>query len=71
MARRKHNVEAAAVGKKPEVTFVLADYLDYQDEPIVRFKPLWSQTELDFKVLRTYRVRETNEMEIVCERGID
>ena len=69
--RQSEFYQAAAVGKKPEVAFVLADYLDYQDEQIVRFKPRWSQVELDFRVLRTYQNDKTNEMEIVCERGID
>ena len=69
--RQSEFYQAATVGKKPEIMFVLADYLDYQDESIVRFKPLWSQNELDFKVLRTFRNKKTNELEIVCERGID
>lgn len=36
---QKEFYEAAAVGLKPEIVFVLEDYLDYQDEQIVLYKP--------------------------------
>lgn len=41
--------QAAEAGLKPEIKFILADYLDYQDEKAVE----WSGKR--YTVLRTYR----------------
>lgn len=61
--------QAQAVGLKPEIKFVLPDYLEYSNEKIIRYKA-FNQTESeDYSVLRTYR--NNNELEIVCKRGID
>lgn len=50
--------QAQAVGLKPELKFILADYYDYDNEKIVDYK------ERDYKVIRTYR--DGNQLEIVC-----
>lgn len=50
--------QAQAVGYKPEVVFVLADYLDYDKESLVKH-----DGEL-YRVLRTYRAGQ--ELEIVA-----
>lgn len=60
--------QAEAVGLKPEIKFVIADYLDYKNEQIVKYTPFNGDEEL-YSVLRTYRVN--NQLEIVCKRGIE
>lgn len=57
----KEKYEALNVGLKPELTFVLADYYDYENQEFIEYE---SQR---YKVLRTYR-KETNELEIVVTR---
>lgn len=49
--------QAQTAGYKPELVFVLADYLDYSDEPRVKYDGNL------YRVLRTYRVGQ--ELEIV------
>ena len=57
----KENYEALAVGLKPELTFILADYYDYDDQEFIEYNTV------RYKVLRTYR-KTTNELEIVVTR---
>lgn len=47
--------QAAAVGLKPELKFVLQDYLDYGGEKRIRYAPFGSDTFREYEVLRTYR----------------
>lgn len=54
--------QAQAQGLKPEIKFVLADYLDYNDQEEVVYN------NFRYKVLRTYRTG--NEIEIVCYGGV-
>ena len=54
--------QAQAQGMKPEIKFVLADYLDYDNQEEVVYN------NFVYKVLRTYR--SVNEMEIVCYGGV-
>lgn len=61
--------QASAVGIKPELKFVLSDYLDYQNEEILRYQSFNSNTEETFKIIRTYR--KGNSLELVCKRGVD
>lgn len=60
--------QANASGFKPEIKFVLADFLDYEGEKIVKYKP-YGGTEEEYRVIRTYRAN--NELELVCKRGVD
>lgn len=60
--------QAQAAGFKPEVKFVLADYLDYQDEQAIRYTP-FNESEHEYRVIRTYR--DGNQLEIVCKRGVE
>lgn len=61
--------QAQANGLKPEIKFVIADYLDYENELIVRYKA-FNQAEYEtYSVIRTYRTG--NNLEIVCRRGVD
>lgn len=60
--------QAQAVGLKPEIKFVLADFLEYQDEKILKYAKFNGTTE-EYTILRTYR--NNNELELVCKRGVD
>ena len=60
--------QAQAVGLKPEIKFLIADFADYQNEKKLKYTP-FGATEEYYTVLRTYRTK--NQLEIVCKRGID
>ena len=60
---QKEFYQAQAVGLQPEVKFVLADYLDYNDEPMV------AHNGQRYRVLRTYRTGQ--ELELVCYREVN
>ena len=53
--------QALAVGLEPELTFVLADYYDYENEKYVEYEGN------RYTIIRTYR-KETNEIELVVSR---
>ena len=61
--------QAQAVGLKPEIKFVIPDYLEYSNEQIIKYHALNENTEQEYTVLRTYR--NENALEIVVKRGID
>lgn len=60
--------QASAVGLKPEVKFVLADYYEYANEKMIKYAPAHNTEEV-YTVIRTYR--KDNTLELVCKRGID
>lgn len=60
--------QAQAVGLKPEIKFVIADFLDYKGEQLLKYTP-FGETEQTYEVLRTYR--DKINLEIVCRRGIE
>ena len=60
--------QAEAVGLKPEVKFVIADFADYQNEKQLKYTPFGGTEEI-YTVLRTYRNKIN--LEIVCARGIE
>lgn len=60
---QKEFYQAQAVGLQPELTFVLADYLDYNDEPLAE------HNGQRYRVLRTYRTGQ--ELELVCYREVN
>ena len=55
--------QAQAQGLKPEIKFVLADYLDYEDQEELVYN------NFRYKILRTYRT-DRNELEITCYGGV-
>ena len=57
----KESYEALAVGLKPEMAFVIADYYDYDSQEFIEYN------SLRYKVLRTYR-KGSNELEIVVTK---
>lgn len=61
--------QAQAVGLKPEIKFVIADFADYQGEKILSYKPFGASAAEDYTILRTYRTKIN--LEIVCKRGIE
>jgi hypothetical protein len=54
--------QAQAQGLKPELKFVLPDYLDYDNQEYIVYN------NFRYKVLRTFRTG--NEIEIVCYGGV-
>lgn len=60
--------QAEAVGLKPEIKFVIADYFDYENEKTLEYAQYESDPER-YHIIRTYRVDNT--LEIVCSRGIE
>lgn len=61
--------QAQAVGLKPEIKFVIADFLDYQGEKILSYKPYGASQAEDYTILRTFRNKIN--LEIICKRGIE
>lgn len=61
--------QAQALGLKPEIKFVLPDYLEYKGEQRLKFQDFCEEEEQEYTVLRTYR--NGNTLELVCKRGID
>ena len=55
--------QAHALGLKPELKFLLQDYLDYAGEKIVEHEGV------RYEVLRTYRSGQ--QLEIIVTRGVD
>lgn len=53
--------QAHAVGLKPELKFILADYLDYEDETVVEY------SGQRFRVLRTFRNGQELELTLYQE----
>ena len=66
---QKEFYQAQTAGLKPEVKFLLADYLDYRGEIIVRYTPYELGKELEYAVIRTYR--DGNGLEIICAKGVE
>lgn len=63
----REKYEALAVGLKPELTFVIADYYDYDNQESIEYGLDLQGNPIRYKVLRTYK-RDTNELEIVVTR---
>ncbi len=60
--------QAQANGFKAEIKFILPDYLEYQNEDIVKYTRFGEEEE-EYTVIRTYR--NNNELELVCKRGVN
>lgn len=66
--RQDEFYQAQALGLKPEIKFVIADFADYGGQKQLKYKP-FGGTEQIYDVLRTYRSKIN--LEIVCKRGIE
>ena len=60
---QKEVYEALAVGLKPEIKFVLSDYIDYEDERAVEFEGE------RYNVIRTHRKEGTTKIELVVSKN--
>lgn len=58
---QKEFYQAHAVGLQPELKFILADYLDYDGEPLVEY------SGQRYRVLRTYRNGQELELTVYRE----
>jgi len=61
--------QASAVGLKPTVKVIIADYLDYHGEDVVEYAAFGEEEVQTYSVLRTYR--DGNRMELTLARGVD
>ena len=59
----KEFYEAATVGMKPEIKFILQDYEDYDGEKELAYN------NVKYPIIRTYRT-QNNMLEIVCGGGV-
>lgn len=59
--------QAAALGLKPEIKFVISDFLDYNGEKRLLFQPFMGK-EQRYEVIRTFRTG--TQLEIVCTREV-
>jgi len=59
----KEFYEAATAGLKPEIKFVIQDYLDYEGEKELAFNGF------RYQILRTYRT-QSNQLEITVGGGV-
>lgn len=59
----RETYEALSVGLKPEFTFILADYYEYENEERVEYEGV------EYRVLRTYR--NSTQLEMVVTRSVD
>lgn len=60
--------QAAAAGLRPEIKFVLSDFLDYRGEKMLKYTPFGGKEEI-YTVVRTFRKDER--LEIVCRKGLE
>lgn len=56
--------QAQTAGKKPEIKFVITDYMDYQGQKYL------IHDGIRYSILRTYRVKGSSELEITCYGGV-
>ena len=56
--------QAHANGLKPEIKFALPDVLDYEGQEEIIYN------NFRYKVLRTFKPEDSNEIEIVCYGGV-
>lgn len=60
--------QGMAAGLKPEIKFVLSNFLEYQGELIVEYTAFAETTAHRYTVIRTYTNGES--IEITCKRGV-
>lgn len=65
----KEFYEAQASGLQPEIKFVIADYLDYSGEKVLKYQGFNDSTEKVYEIIRTYR--SGNNLEITCKKVVE
>lgn len=58
-----------AVGFKPEVKFILENFMDYQGEKIVEYVPFMGTDPIRLTVLRVYNAGD--QVELTCYKGVE
>lgn len=63
--------QGLAVGFKPEVKFLLTNFMDYQGEALVEYVPFMGDSDhpIRLSVLRVYNSGDA--LELTCYRGVD
>lgn len=61
--------QAQALGIKPELKFILADYLDYNGEKTLRYQAFDAEKPEEYTIIRTYR--DGNDIELTCKKGLE
>lgn len=63
--------QGAAVGFKPEVKFILTNFMDYQNEKEVEYVPFMGDPTkpVRLRILRTYNTGDA--LELVCYKGVE
>lgn len=61
--------QGGAKGYKPEIKFVIEDYLDYEGQEVISYKEFGQAEPKYYSVIRTYRAGK--QLEITCKRGVD
>lgn len=56
--------QAQTAGRKPQIKFVITDYLDYQGQPYLIHEGI------RYSIQRTYQPEGKNELEITCYGGV-
>lgn len=64
----KEQYEALSNGLHPECTFIIADYLDYNNEQYIEYGTDSAGKPVRYRVLRTFRKDGADELEIVVTR---
>ena len=59
---RSEYYAAAQAGLKPEIVLILSDYMDYAGQTLIEYHGE------EFTIIRAYRRRNTNELELILER---
>ncbi len=67
---RSEFYQAAQNDLHPEYVFVISHYKDYQGESEITYRPWGSNADKTYKVVRTYRNAESDELELVVEEKI-
>lgn len=62
--------QAAQSDLHPEFVFILSHYKDYHNESEITYRPYGAAADKTYKIVRTYRNAESDELEIVVEEKI-
>lgn len=66
---RSEFYQAAQTDLQPEIVFVLSTFRDYEGEPDILYTD-WTGKERRYSVLRTYRIPDSDELELTATERI-
>lgn len=61
---RSEFYSAAQAGLKPEIVLILSEFIDYQNEKLISYHGE------EYTIIRTYRRRNSNELELILEKKV-